>query len=203
MILLRQKLYSKTSLDKIESKKDKTIVPVIGINKAKEAAKKAADKADSEGKSDIEIIIESKAAGEDAGKKIGTGIGLGVGTVETVRGLKKISRAIKMAEENPEKIKDLGRKGIKLIKENIPGEATEEVIIKPGKEIAKKILKNPKKYGRAAGVITIAGGGLTIASSRALGKTIGKRSAERNAVSRLENRYNMDNNKKKENKNTK
>ena len=190
MIILRNNTFSKTSLKEIDSKEGKIIVSpssIIGIREAK----KASNKADSEGKEDIEIIKISKESGKEAGRKVGTALGVGFGTIETAKNLKKISDF----EKNPEKLREAGKEWVKKLQEKIPGgeykEATEEVIIRPGKKIAKKLLKNPKKYGKFAKLAAVGGGSLTIISSRELGKAIGKRSAEINTVDRLEKRHEL------------
>lgn len=195
MILLRQRDYSR--LSDIDSKEGRIIISPssrIGIREAK----KAANKADSEGKPDIEIIKEAKETGKKTGKKVGTAVGVGIGTLEAAKEIRDINKATKWLEENSGKVKEVGKKGIEILRERTPEKTKkdlEEVVIIPGKKLAKKILKDPKKSGKTAKIVVISGAGLGVASSRALGGKLGEWGAERNTVARLEDRCNLKKNK--------
>lgn len=191
MIILRNKRFSRPSLEEIDSKKGRIIISPSSIIATK-SAKKAANRADNEGKEDIEIIKEAKESGRKTGKKVGTIVGTGIGVLEAAKETKDINKATKWLEGNSEKVKEIGKKGVEILRDRVPEKNRgdlEEVVIIPGKKIAKKILKDPKKSGKTAKIVVISGAGLGVVSSRALGERLGEYSAERNTVARLEDRY--------------
>ena len=207
MIVRRTKIFSKTKLKHVKSNKGaESISGLAGVM----AGKKAANKADEDEKSDIEIIKEAKKAGKKAGGAAGTIVGTGLAGISTYKSIKSINKAVKWAQKNSEQatkyttvgkwIGDLGEKAVKFIRSPKEAEKVMEKVSKATQtadKVARHVSKNALKYGEAAKIGTIGLSVLTPLSLRAAGKRKGERAAERNTVSRLENRYDIDNDKKK------
>lgn len=206
VIKKKTKSFSKTKLKHVKSNK--------GINSISSGAgvisgKKAANKADDEGKSDIEIIKEAKKAGKEAGKKAGTAVGVTLAALSTRKSIKGIDKAVKWAQKNSEQaskyttvgrwLGKLGENAAYLIKSPRDAKRITGKIAKwteKGDKAMKHISKNALKYGEIGKIGVIGLSVLTPLSFRALGKRRGERAAEKNTVARLENRHNIDTDKK-------